>query len=310
MSAKGLGTPATRATVIEELLLDQYIAREGRDLIATAKGISLITLVKGIGIEQLSSPELTGEWEYQLKLMEQGQLHRDVFMDRIRKLTMEIVDRAKNFESDTVEGDYVTLEVKCPNCGAAQLKEDYRTFHCPSCGYRLFKNVASRALSPGEVTTLIRERQVGPLEGFRSKRGQQFTATLKLNDENKTEFVFESNGAAEIQEIDPATHQKVGICQVCKTGDVYDLGGAYVCENVAKQSCTFKFNKTILKKEILPEQIQKMLETGKSDLIKGFVSKKKGGKTFDAMLTLSEGKIGWEFAKREPKKRGELNKPR
>ena len=87
MSAKGLGTPATRAAIIEGLIHDGYISREGRELIATAKGISLITLLKGIGIELLSSPELTGEWEYQLKLMEQGQLERPAFMSKIKDLT-------------------------------------------------------------------------------------------------------------------------------------------------------------------------------------------------------------------------------
>ena len=78
MAARGLGTPATRAAIIEGLVYDEYIAREGKELIATSKGISLITLLRGIGIHLLSSPELTGEWEYQLKLMEQGRLERSV----------------------------------------------------------------------------------------------------------------------------------------------------------------------------------------------------------------------------------------
>ena len=76
MAARGLGTPATRAAIIEGLVYDEYIGREGKELIATSKGISLITLLRGIGIHLLSSPELTGEWEYQLKLMEQGRLER------------------------------------------------------------------------------------------------------------------------------------------------------------------------------------------------------------------------------------------
>src|ERR1700674_1919232 len=138
MSAKGLGTPATRASIIEGLILDGYIVREGKELIATSKGISLITLLKGIGIHLLSSPELTGEWEYQLKLMEQGELDRPVFMAKIKDLTREIVEKAKHFESDMVEGVYATLDVPCPNCGALQLKEDYRTFHCGTCDFRLF----------------------------------------------------------------------------------------------------------------------------------------------------------------------------
>ena len=100
MAARGLGTPATRASIIEGLVYDEYIGREGKELIATSKGISLITLLRGIGIHLLSSPELTGEWEYQLKLMEQGRLERASFMAKIKDLAREIVHKAKNFESD------------------------------------------------------------------------------------------------------------------------------------------------------------------------------------------------------------------
>jgi DNA topoisomerase-3 len=297
MSAKGLGTPATRAAIIEGLIQDGYISREGRELIATAKGISLVTLLRGIGIELLSSPELTGEWEYQLKLMEEGQLERPAFMSKIKDLTRQIVDKAKNFESDVVEGNYVTLEVGCPNCGAPQLKEDYRTYHCDTCGFRLFKNIASRELSPEEATILVRERKLGPLDGFRSKAGRLFSAQLVLNEENKPEFHFENNGLATNLEVDPATHSLVGPCQVCGTGSVYDLGPVYICENVSKGTCTFKVSKTILQREVPPDQLKKMLVDGKSDLLRRFISKK--GRPFDAVLTLTHGKIGWEFAKRE-----------
>lgn len=296
MAAKGLGTPATRAAIIEGLILDEYINREGKDLVATSKGISLITLLRGIGINLLSSPELTGEWEYQLKLMEQGRLNRSSFMSKIKELTREIVDKAKNFESDVVDGSYATIEARCPKCGAAQLKEDYRTYHCERCEFRLFKNIASRQLSPEEVTSLITERKVGPLTGFRSKTGKPFSATLILNDENRLEFQFSGNEKSDRVEVDPNQHALVGKCQMCDGGQVYDTGAAYVCENVADGKCTFKISKTILQREIPPDQMRKMLLEGKSDLLRRFVSKK--GRPFDASLTLHNGKIGWEFAKR------------
>ena len=302
MAAKGLGTPATRATIIEGLIHDEYIARDGKELIATAKGIALVTLLRGIGVNILSSPELTGEWEYQLKLMEQGRLERAVFMSKIKDLTREIVEKAKNFASDAVEGNYLTLDVRCPNCGALHLKEDYRTYHCETCGFRLFKSIAGRMLTPDEVSTLIADKKVGPLEGFRSKAGRPFSATLVLNESNKPEFEFEKNGSSERTEVDPARHTLVGKCQVCGNGNVYDTGTAYVCENVAKGECSFKFNKTILQREISPEQMRKMLDEGKSDVLKGFISKK--GRPFDAALKLHEGKISWEFAKRPARKSG------
>ncbi|MBV9492153.1 MAG: DNA topoisomerase III [Verrucomicrobia bacterium] len=296
MSAKGLGTPATRAAIIEGLIQDSYIAREGKDLIATAKGISLITLLRGIGIDLLSSPELTGEWEYKLKLMEHGKLDRPSFMESIKELTRGIVNRAKSFESDVVSGNYVTLNVPCPNCGASYLKEDYRTYHCETCDYRFFKNIASRELSPEEATALVRDRRVGPVEGFRSKTGRLFSAVLVLNDENKPEFAFEQKAIADSLKIDPQVHSLIGKCQVCADGHVYDVGTSYVCSNVPLQKCTFKMSRSILQREIPPEQARKMLVEGKSDVLKGFISKK--GRPFDAALRLEKGRIGWEFVKR------------
>jgi DNA topoisomerase-3 len=307
MAAKGLGTPATRATIIEGLISDDYIAREGKELIAMAKGMSLITLLRGIGIDLLSSPELTGEWEYQLKLMEQGRLDRASFMAKIKDLTREIVAKAKSFESDTVQGNYQTIEARCPTCGAARLKEDYRTYRCDKCGYRLFKNIASRQLSPEEVSTLVTHRKVGPLNGFRSKTGKPFSAILVLNEENKPEFEFTRNGNGDQVGIDPARHTAVAKCQVCNAGEVYDTGMAYVCENVANGTCSFKMSKTILQREIPSEQMRKMLLEGKSDLLTRFISKK-GGRPFDAMLTLRNGKIGWEFAKRPASQSGKAKR--
>jgi DNA topoisomerase-3 len=296
MAARGLGTPATRAAIIEGLVYDEYIAREGKELIATSKGISLITLLRGIGVPLLSSPELTGEWEYQLKLMEQGRLERTSFMAKIKDLAREIVHKAKNFESDRIEGSYLTIDASCPKCGALNLKEDYRTYYCETCGFRLFKNIASRQLSPDEVTALVTDRKVGPLNGFRSKTGKPFSAVLILNAENKPEFEFNNNGNGDRVVIDPQQHAVVGKCQVCEGGQVYDTGTAYICENLSKGSCTFKMSKTILQCEIPPNQMRKMLLEGKSDLLKRFISKK--GRPFDAFLTMRNGKIGWEFMKR------------
>ena len=226
-------------------------------------------------------------------------------MAKIKDLAREIVHKAKNFESDRIEGTYLTIEAPCPKCGALHLKEDYRTYYCETCGFRLFKNIASRQLSPDEVTALVTDRKIGPLSGFRSKTGKPFSAILILNAENKPEFEFANNGNGEQVVIDPRLHPVVGKCQVCESGEVYDTGTAYICENLPKGSCSFKMSKTILQCEIRPDQMRKMLSEGKSDLLKRFISKK--GRPFDAILTLRKGKIGWEFVKRptRPKSKAE-----
>src|SRR5438876_4107059 len=176
MREKGLGTPATRAAIIEGLIHDGYVSRQGRELIAMAKGMALITLLRGIGVSELCSPEMTGEWESKLKRMAKGAMERKEFMTQIKEFTREIVEKAKNFEGDSVGGDFEVLEVKCPKCGQGPFDEDYRTFKCRSCGLMIWKTMAGRLFDRSEVETLLREGRLGPLEGFRSKMGRKFNA--------------------------------------------------------------------------------------------------------------------------------------
>ena len=309
MSAKGLGTPATRASIIEGLILDAYIARQGRELVATPKGMSLIALLRGIGIAALCSPELTGEWESKLKLMEQGGLQRKDFMAQIRGLTEDIVSKAKNFQGDTVEGDFGELDVRCPKCGTRPLKEEYRVFKCPACDYVIWKSMAGRQFDPDEIKTLLTEGRVGPLEGFRSKMGAPFNAALKLGAEGKPEFDF-----PEAKEVPVFTGMEpIHTCTVCKKGEVYATETAYLCNRSVGEDkdCPFRMSKVILQREIPPEQVVKILTTGKTDLLDKFISKK--GRPFSAYLKLEKnGKTSFEFepSARDEKKAGGAGKRR
>ncbi len=299
MSAKGLGTPATRASIIEGLILDAYIARQGRELHATAKGISLISLLNGIGVQALCSPEMTGEWEAKLKSMEQGGFQRRDFMAQIRLLTEDIVSKAKNFQGDTVDGDFGELDVPCPKCGTRPLKEEYRVYKCSSCDYVLWKSMAGRQFDPDEMKTLLTDGRVGPLEGFRSKEGRPFNAAVKLGAEGRPEFDFP---AAVATDHDFSALTPLHACTVCKKGQVYSTEADYVCDRAvaAEKGCTFRMKKVILQREIPPDQVVKMLETGKTDLLPRFISKK--GRPFSAYLKLEKlGKVGFEFEPRKPR---------
>src|SRR5438093_324606 len=248
MRKKGLGTPATRATIIEGLIHDGYITRQGRDLIATAKGMALITLLRGIGVTELCSPEMTGEWEYKLMRMAKGAMRRKEFMAQIRTFTREIVEKTKNFEGDSVSGDFETLKVKCPKCGAGPFDEDYRTFKCRSCGLIIWKTMAGRLFETAEVEQLLAQGRVGPLEGFRSKMGRRFNATVKLSEDFKQEFDFGDGGNGAPERIDASRHESIGICPVCNEGQVFEVENAYICERatIAPKKCTFHLSKTIL----------------------------------------------------------------
>ncbi len=309
MSQRGLGTPATRAQIIEGLIYDGYLIRQGRDIITTAKGLSLITLLKGIGVESLTSPELTGEWEHKLKEMETGKMDRASFMAEIRRFTEEIVGKAKDYsgEAGDVAGNFHDLEAKCPKCGEAPgFKESFRAYECktPECGELIWKTMAGRELEREEITILLEKGVVGPLEGFRSKMGRPFAAVVKLDDDKKQTFDF---GDDKVEQVDFSQAPVLGPCPVCKTGTVHDTPNAYMCTNTPEKKCTFRMGKTILQREILVDQATKLIETGKTDLLPRFISKK--GRPFSAFLKLDNGKVGFEFEERKKKAPAAKKKP-
>ena len=306
MKEKGLGTPATRASIIETLISAHYLVRQGKELQPTPKAIQTITLLKN-AVPELTSPELTGEWEFRLHEIEHRKLTRDAFMRDIRELTNNIVGKAKHFHPDEHMPDTEPFG-KCPKCGSP-IVERFKSFTCTNeeCDFTIWKTIAGRLLSRDEFETLVREKQVGPLGGFRSRKGKRFHALLKLSDEFKTEFDFgpngQENGAA--QPVDFSGQEPLGKCPKCG-GSVFEFGMSYVCENSVgpAKTCDFRSGKVILQRAIEREQMKKLLATGKTDLLERFISRK--GRPFKAFLVLTDIRdVGFEFEKREPKPKGE-----
>jgi DNA topoisomerase-3 len=308
MAGKGLGTPATRAAIIEGLLNEKYLLREGREIIPTAKAFQLMTLLRGLGVNELTAPELTGEWEYKLAQMERGKISREEFMREIAQMTQIIVKRAKEYDNDTIPGDYATLKTPCPNCGGV-IKENYRRFACTNCEFSMSKTPGSRQFEVAEVEELLAKRTIGPLQGFRSKMGRPFAAILKISrDEDinnyKLEFDFGQNDdeGENGEGVDFTDQTPLGPCPKCG-GNVYEMGLAYVCEkSVAKpKTCDFRSGRIILQQEILPEQMVKLLNDGKTDLLPGFISQRTR-RPFKAFLVKGkDGKVSFEFEERKAK---------
>jgi DNA topoisomerase-3 len=274
-----------------------------------------MTLLRGLGVEELSKAELTGEWEYKLAQMELGQLSRSSFMAEIAAMTERMVKKAKEYDRDTIPGDYATLQAPCPNCGGV-VKENYRRYTCTGktgaedgCGFSFGKSPAGRTFELVEVEQFLRERKIGPLDGFRSKAGWPFTAdmVIKFDEETKNhklEFDFgdDKKGEETGELIDFSAQQSLGACPKC-SGAVFEHGKSYVCEKSvstleqASPSCDFKSGQIILQQPIQRDQMTKLLATGKTDLLDKFVSMRTR-RAFKAMLAwdAEAGKVNFEFA--------------
>ena len=316
MAEKGLGTPATRAQIIEGLLTEKYLIRDGRELTPTAKAFQLMTLLRGLEIEELTKPELTGHWEYQLAEMEKGRLSREEFMTGIASITQKVVSKAKEYDRDTIPGDYATLTSPCPQCGGV-IKENYRRFSChgqggleAGCGFSISKIPGGRSFELTEVEEFIANKKIGPLEGFRSKAGWPFSAEIKLvfdPDLNnwKLEFDFgeEAKSAEASESVDFSESPKLGACPKCQSA-VYEHGSHYVCEKSTgtHPSCDFKTGKVILQQNISAQDMRELLETGRTPLLEHFVSNKTRRK-FKAYLAFDgkTGKVIFEFEPRAEK---------
>jgi DNA topoisomerase-3 len=309
MRERGLGTPATRAAIIEGLIMDKYIERDGRDFHVTSKGLTLIDQISTIGIEALSSPEMTGQWEYKLRQMEHNELDRDTFMRDIRSLTTQIVERTKAHAKAAKDKVFPEFKALMPPHGETSFKQTEDFYECkiPGIKLRIYKTVAGRELSDQEIRTLIEKRVVGPLDGFRSKKGKDFSAALQIGDDYKVTFLFPDGSDPEAINWDEAT--PLCPCPICEKAGrkgqmIYDTPDGYICKLATspKSECNARLPKELCKKAITPENARLFFTAGKTALIEGMISKK--GRPFKTFLVFTPNEkrlVAWEFPPREPK---------
>lgn len=305
MKEKGLGTPATRAAIIDQLINQKYIERQGRDLHPTPKAEDVINFISAVNVEDLTSPDMTGEWEYKLNQVAKGEISRQEFMKGIVAMTRKLVDRTKNFEEP--DEDLPETSLISPTDQKPML-ESLRSFRSQDGELNLYKTVSNRRMQLEEYETLLKEGKVGPLDDFRSKAGKPFSAMLKL-EENKVSLDF-GNGSGDggsDEPIDLSEFEVVGTVE--PGGKVYATPNAYLSEaNNQGDKKAFRLSRTLLGKSIPEEEAKKLLAEKKTGLIKGFRSKRTG-RLFDAFLILKDdGKIGFEFPPRAPKKKGAKKK--
>ncbi len=296
MKERGLGTPATRASIIEKLIKDKYLVREGKELTPTGKAFELLSLLEAMRIDVLASPEMTGEWEYKLNQILKGTLTRSKFMDEIRGLTEHITERIKTYDESGQ-----TREAEFSPVGDTVFHETPTAYVSADKSITIRKILGGRVMKEAEVMDLIQGQTIGPFADFRSKKGKPFAASIKLTN-NKVDFLFLDSNA----DIDIDAVKKNGSLGLSPTDQspVYETPTGYMSESAMNgdDKKGLRISKVILSKTITEDDIKRLLSDGKTSLIKGFISKKR--KPFDAYLLLDEkGKISFEFPPRKPRRK-------
>jgi DNA topoisomerase III len=309
MKERGLGTPATRADTIEGLVNQKYLDRNQRELVPTTKAEQLFQFLGAVKVDNLTSPAMTGEWEFHLREMEQQKYSREKFMAEIVKETKGIVERVKGFEED--DSVARTTDIISPTDGKP-MKETLRGYKSQDGELMVYKIVGGRRMEEAEVKQLVETKQVGPLDGFISnKTRNRFSAVLKLEvveetkkDKKTKEEVttkkwktaFDFGDKVDIGTLTP-------IWSDPKTGaDLCESGSSYVVREKKPDGTweqTFRIGRIMCQKPLPAEQIIKLVGEGKTDLIENFISKK--GRPFSAFLKKEGGKFSWEFPPRAPK---------
>ena len=188
---KGLGTPATRAAIIEGLVKREYIERKNKQLIATDKGVNLIKVVP----DEVKSPKMTAEWETDLQSIEKGVNAAGSFMKQIENYVMQLCANYGSFAEDPAFDKKVNEIGVCPKCGKAVL-DTAKAFSCcggkNGCGFIIWKTISSKNISVTQAKKLIDKKKTDLIKGFKSKAGKEFDAYLILKDDFTTGFEFEN----------------------------------------------------------------------------------------------------------------------
>ena len=268
---KGLGTPATRAAIIEILVNRGYISRNGRQLVATEMGRYLIAVIEN---EILKSPEMTGEWEQKLKQIEYGEIDPAQFITEVVDFTRHII---KDSGSRSVDDSCIG---PCPRCGAAMI-EISANYCCAAvkrdCAYVLNKGYKGINIDLCKARQLFQYRRLD--EPVRIEGGDETQECM---------LILTADGI--LSEL-PLPSSSLGQCPLCRH-EVIETNKAYGCSNW-KNGCTFVIWKWIARKRITQSLALELIKKNETPLLTGFVSK--AGKPFRAKLKLVDGRVTLVF---------------
>ena len=281
LKEKGLGTPATRASIIEVLIKRNYIQRQKKTLLSTESGRHLIAIIAD---DRLKSAAMTGEWEAKLKKIEHNDYDPDRFMDEIIRFTQKIKD-----QSDRPLYDQSRLG-DCPLCGHPVI-EGRKGYGCSDwkagCQFVLWKQVYGLPVTPDMACQLLQTNRT--LHCYAVKLNDEiFNAQLTLNKQGETGYIKAESGQRS------AVKEGLADCPLCN-GKIIETPKAYSCSEW-RNGCKMTIWKTVAHKKITAAMAKKLLNKGETGLLKGFKSAK--GTEFEANLRLVEGKVEMDFAGR------------
>jgi DNA topoisomerase-3 len=284
MKQRGLGTPATRAAIIERLLQTGYIERSKKALLPTAKGTALIDQVHS----DLKDIALTASWEQRLADMQDGKLPLLTFESDIADFVRRVLpDVSKNASSLPPKGDNLG---PCPQCGKGVIIQNQKAAGChrwkEGCKFTIWREQYGKELTDAQIKDLVEKRETKLIKGFKKKDGSgKYDAKLVIGDDFKVRLDGMQGTAG---------GEGLGPCPQCKEGVVRPTPKGAGCGRW-RDGCTFTIWKEVSGIALTDEQIKDLVLKGRTELIKGF-KKKSGTGTYDARLVVnSEFKVRMEF---------------
>jgi DNA topoisomerase-3 len=275
----GLGTPATRAQILEKLIHVQYIQRQKNKLIPTDKGEYIIDR---LGDHVLTSPELTGQWEKRLNDMAASQYLRKDYMEEIEAFTQDIIDSVVAMPADDQKPEGEVFG-PCPvtDCGG-HIVETPKAYSCSKwketgCSAVIWKVMSEKEIKKTQVKQLLKDGKTSVIKGFKSKTGDTFDASLTLVD-GRVQLVY---------------GEPLGPCPVCDKGQVVETPKAYGCSTWKDTGCPMAIWKQVAKRSITSDEAKALVTSGKTNVLDGFTSR--AGKSFSAALVLNGGKVEFKF---------------
>ena len=275
----GLGTPATRAQILEKLINVGYIQREKNKLIPTAKAEYLIDCIKE---ESLLSPQLTGDWEKKLNDMAAGTYQREAYMEEIKSFTQDVIHNVNESNVIALKADQKVYGI-CPKCQEGKVIETQKSYGCThwkekECKFVIWKTIAKKEITEKQVEKLLKDGKTAVIKGFKNKDNNPFNAALELV-EGEVKLNFEK--------------ESIAPCPTCEIGSVVETAKAYSCDQWRETGCKFVIWKEIAKRKLSKEEVLTLIKDKEIKNVTGFTSR--AGKEFSATLAFRENKVQFVF---------------